>query len=69
MNPDSEWSSLPIGHILMLSWVLCVLDRTNVGLIPLATVDASKRLPSDMYLISCIFYKDNNYCKLCAFVM
>jgi len=29
-----------------------VLDRTNVGSIPLATVGACKRRPSDMYLIS-----------------
>jgi len=49
-----------IGH--------CILDRPNVGLIPLAAVCASERLPFDMYLISCTeCYMEN--CKLCAFVM
>jgi len=53
-----------LGHTV--ASILCVLDRTNVGSILLATVCASKRLPSD-----CIYYQvcymDN--CKLCVFVM
>jgi len=44
-----------LGHIVA-GIQLCVLDSTNVGSISLATVGASKRLPSDMYLISCMLY-------------
>jgi len=36
-----------LGHIV--TGILCLLDKTNVGLIPLATVSASNRLPCDMY--------------------
>jgi len=43
-----------LGHIV--AGILCVLDRTNVGSIPLATVGASKRLRSDMNLILCMLY-------------
>jgi len=35
-----------LGYIV--AGIYCVLDRTNVGSIPLATVGTSKRLPSDM---------------------
>jgi len=43
----------------MVWGINCVLDRshrTNVGSIPFATVGTSNRLPSDMYLISCMLY-------------
>jgi len=43
-----------LGHIV--AGIYCVLDWTNLGLIPLATVGASKRLPSDLYLIPCMLY-------------
>jgi len=55
-----------LGHIV--SGILCVPDRTNVGSIPLAIVGTSKRLPSNMYFILCMLY-GQYYCKLCAFVM
>jgi len=41
-----------LGHIV--ASILCILDWTNVGLIP--TVGASKRLPSDIYLILCMLW-------------
>jgi len=47
-------SSRGLGHIV--ASILCVLDQTNVGSISLATVGASKRLRSYMYLISSLFY-------------
>jgi len=43
-----------LGHTV--AGILCVLDWTNVSSIQLTTVGASKRLPSDMYLISCMLY-------------
>jgi len=54
-----------LGHVVV--GIKCVLDRTNVGSILLATVGApkrllsemvgaSKRLLSDMYLILCMLY-------------
>jgi len=36
-----------LGHIVIA--ILSVLNRSNVGSITLATVGASKRLPSDMH--------------------
>jgi len=56
--------SLGLGHIVV--GILFALDWTNVGSIPLATVGASKRLPSDMHLVSRVRYMDNG--KLCPFV-
>jgi len=46
----------PPGLRHIVAGILCVLDRTNEGLIPLASVGASKRLPSDMYLIFFTLY-------------
>jgi len=43
-----------LGHIVTA--ILCVLDWTNVGSILLATVCASKRLPSDIYLTLSMLY-------------
>jgi len=55
-----------LGHIV--AGILCVLDLTNVGSIPLATVGASKRLPSDMYLIYHDSSLDIKYIVLRTFV-
>jgi len=50
------------GHIV--ATILSVLDRTNVGSISSATVGASEQLPSDMYLISLIWWTIVNYVRL-----
>jgi len=47
----------PRGLSHIFTGILCVLDWTNVSSIPLAIVGTSKWLPSDMYLISCILYR------------
>jgi len=43
-----------LGHIV--AGILCALDWTNVCSILLAAVGASKRLPSEICLISCMFF-------------
>jgi len=48
-----------LGHIL--TRILCVLYRTNVGSIPLATVGASRRLPSDICLTAGILWSIVSY--------
>jgi len=53
-----------LGHIV--AGIFCVLDRTNVGSIPLATVVVSKRLPSIMYLISCMLYAMSSLLIMCV---
>jgi len=43
-----------LGHIV--AGILRVLDRTTASWIPLATVGASKRLPSDTYIKYSVCY-------------
>jgi len=46
MYLEGKTGTRGLGHVV--EGILNILDRTNVGSIPLAIVDASKRLPSDM---------------------
>jgi len=46
----------PIGLGHKVAGYLSLIDWTTVSSIPLAAVGASKRLPSDVYLISTMLY-------------
>jgi len=56
VDQSVSWLTGPRGLCHTIAGILCELEYTSEGSITLATVGASKRLLSDMYLIWCMLY-------------